>query len=139
MNIWMAIPHRAIGGRFLEIMRFLGVGLGATILDLLLFWGMVGISECNETIGYLIAFYASIICRFFFDQQYTFRNVKTNTVIQLRAYAAVCTLTAFIGIAVFHAALWVDFSSLVAKALSIPFVTVSGYMLFSRIVFTRPR
>lgn len=139
MSIGTVTRHRTMADRFREIARFLGVGLGATALDMLLFWGLVGILECNETAGYLVAFYTSVICRFFFDQRYTFRNDRANTAIQLRAYAAACTLTALIGIAAFHAALWAGFPPLAAKIVSIPLVTASGYMLFRRIVFTRPR
>lgn len=139
MSIGAVTHHRAMADRFREVVRFLGVGLGATALDMLLFWGLVSILECNETAGYLIAFYTSVTCRFFFDQRYTFRNDRANTAIQLRAYASACTLTALIGIAAFHAALWAGFPPLAAKAVSIPLVTASGYMLFRRVVFTRPR
>lgn len=133
----MATPHSAMTARCFEILRFLGVGLCATILDVLFFWVLLAL-ECNKTAAYLIAFYTSITCRFFIDQRFTFRNDRANSLAQFRSYAAACTLTALIGIATFQAALWMGLSPLAAKLLSIPCVTASGYLLFRRVVFTRP-
>jgi putative flippase GtrA len=122
-----------------EGLRFLTVGLMATCIDLIVFAILNYFTEVNNSINFIIAFYLSVLCRFFADRNFTFKipwcSDKYGMSIELLLYIFSCTATMLIGLWSFHAVHWMGCSNMISKIASIPPVTLAGYLLFKFIVF----
>jgi putative flippase GtrA len=126
-----------------EGLRFLTVGLMATCLDLIVFAILNYFSKMSNSINFIIAFYLSVLCRFFADRSFTFNipwcSDKYAMSIELLRYIFSCTATMLIGLWSFHVVHWMGYSNMISKIASIPPVTLAGYLLFKFVVFrTKP-
>lgn len=133
------MPLYQISKRLNECFRFLGVGLFATMIDLLTLYVLTKFTSVDKSICFTFSFFLSVSVRFLLDKNFTFQYVCKNrffTICSLISmYAACCMLTYFLGLLIFRCGLLVGFSVIVSKIISIPPVTVSGYLLFKYFVF----
>lgn len=122
-----------------EGFRFLSVGLFATLFDILTLHLLNEFTEINKSICFTISFFLSVVARFFLDKNVTFRYVCSNGICIIGslffAYVLSCVFTYFVGFLFFRCGLMVGFSVIVSKIISIPPVTISGYLLFKYFVF----
>lgn len=119
-----------------ETGRFLIIGAGATLLDFMLFWGLVRVFPASGKICFAIAFFTSVGCRFFADKLFTFRDGSKKVGLQLPLYVASTVCTMLIGLGVYSLCVRLGSGPLLAKFISMPFVTAAGYILFKFLVFT---
>ena len=143
------MPERPPGGKvfgrslFAEMARFLVTGAGATALDVLLFWLLVSLFPAHGKACFAVSFCTSVLCRFFADKRFTFVDTAGGTMSgktgrQLLMYFASSLGTMVVGLGVYSLCLRFASGPLLAKLVSIPFVTASGFLLFKLVVF-RPR
>ena len=122
-----------------EGIRFLWVGLWATILDCIALLILTNFFQIDKTISFLLAFYTSVLCRFFFDKYYTFSTdsnlMLDSTLRQLMVYILSCSMTMLIGIIIFESSFHITHSVIISKIISIPCVTLSGFIFFKLFVF----
>lgn len=119
-----------------EGLRFLLVGGGATALDFLLFWLLVSLWPAHDKVCFVVAFFTSVLCRFFADKLFTFRDKSGRVGLQLPLYFASTGVTLLIGLGIYSLCVWLGCGPLLAKLLSMPFVTAAGYLLFKFLVFS---
>ena len=117
--------------------RFLLVGGGATLLDLAVFSLLIYFFREKASVCFVVAFVFSVCCRFLADKNYTFRNTGNAYFRQFALYITGCCLTLGVGMTVFTLGLQLGASELWSKLVSIPFVTVAGYLFFRFVVFRR--
>ena len=129
------MTHSHLTEKILQPGRFLLVGGGATLLDLIAFSLLIYIFPEKPSVCFVVAFGLSVCCRFLADKKYTFRDTNNSYFKQFALYATGCTLTLGVGITVFTLVLQLGSSELWSKLVSIPFVTVVGYLLFRSVVF----
>ena len=115
--------------------RFLLVGGGATLLDLAVFSLLIYFFREKASVCFVVAFGLSVCCRFLADKNYTFRNTGNAYFRQFALYITGCCLTLGVGMTVFTLGLQLGASELWSKLVSIPFVTVVGYLFFRLVVF----
>ena len=119
----------------LEMLRFLMVGGGATLLDL----GVFRVLQCGFSVSppvcFVVAFSVSVVCRFLADKFFTFQNIAANYGRQFTLYIGACVVTLFVGLCVFEVLNYLTDLPFLSKIGSVPFVTVAGYVLFRIIVF----
>lgn len=119
----------------IEMLRFLMVGGGATMLDL----GVFRVLQCsfgvNPPVCFAAAFSISVVCRFLADKFFTFRDITANYGRQFTLYIGACVITLLIGLCVFEVLNYLTDLPFLSKIVSVPFVTVAGYVLFRIIVF----
>lgn len=121
-----------------EVLRFLLIGGSATLLDLLIFrLLLIGLPH-SVNACYVIAFTISVVCRFYADKYYTFKERSSkNKSTQFLSYLLSCLATMSIGILFLNFFLLLNLSPFWSKVFSIPFVTVAGYFLFKFFVFKK--
>lgn len=122
---------------FRQIGRFLLVGGLATLLDVAAFGVLHWFMPAYPTLCFVLAFFLSVCSRFIADRHFTFQNTRTAYGRQFVLYLLTCLLTMGIGLATFHLFLWFGIVEIGSKVLSVPFVTVSGFLFFRHIVFSR--
>lgn len=127
-----------------EFLLFLCTGALATVIDVAIFHLLTSLTGLNRTLCFIAAFYTAAVCRFWGDRNVTFRTDKRaaangSVAGQLFRYLLVCSGTMAVGIAVYHLARWGGCSNLAGKLVSIPVVTVSGFLFFKLVVFTQRR
>ncbi len=128
---------RINGARAREVLRFLCIGGAATLMDLAVFRLCLHFLPERETICFVIGFALSVLCRFYADKHFTFRERRGTASTQFVLYLASCLLTLLIGVGAFNGFMLFGASAFAGKLLSIPFVTVAGYALFRYLVFRR--
>jgi putative flippase GtrA len=117
-----------------EITRFLCIGGLATLLDLAVF-RLALAAIPSKGLCFVIGFTVSVTARFAADKSFTFKANAGKTSRQFTLYVMSCCATLLIGLGVFNALLLLSFSPMWSKVISIPFVTVAGYLLFKFLVF----
>lgn len=126
-----------------EIFRFLLVGGGATVLDCLVLAALSAWTACSPSVSFVIAFMVSVLCRFLFDRQYTFRlhgSLRARSVWgELYRYTAGTCVTLALGSTLFYGAMYAGCTVMLAKIISIPPVTGAGYLIFKYIAFRTGR
>ena len=129
------MTRRSLTEKLLQPGRFLLVGGGATLLDLIAFSLLIYLFPEKPSVCFVAAFGLSVCCRFLADKKYTFRNTDNSCFKQFALYVMGCCLTLGVGITVFALGLQLGASELWSKLVSIPFVTVVGYLFFRLVVF----
>ena len=132
----MGLPYFNTGF-FRQVSRFLLVGGLATLLDIVAFWILNRYIPEFPTVCFVLAFSLSVCSRFIADKRFTFQNAQITYGRQFALYICACVLTLGIGVVTFRFFLWLGVPEIGSKLLSIPFVTVSGFILFRQIVFRR--
>lgn len=126
-----------------EIIRFLLVGGGATVLDCVVLAALSAWSTFSPSRSFVIAFMISVFCRFLFDRQYTFRlhgSFFERTVWgELVRYTAGTCVPLALGSTLFYGAMSAGCTVMLAKIISIPPVTGAGYFIFKYIAFRMGR
>ena len=120
---------------FAEMARFLVTGAGATALDFLLFWLLVSFFPASGKACFAISFFTSVTCRFYADKLFTFGDTSRKIGLQAPLYFASCLCTMAVGLGAYGLCVRLGSGPLLAKLISIPFVTASGYVLFKFVVF----
>lgn len=115
--------------------RFLLVGGGATVLDFMAFVILIQMFPTMPKVCFAAAFTLSVFCRFMADKHYTFQNKSTAYGRQFVLYIAACLLTMTIGIWTFNLSMHLGADEIWSKLISIPFVTLSGFVVFRFVVF----
>jgi len=125
--------------RINECFRFLSVGLFSTIIDIFSLHVLNEFTAIDKSICFTLSFFLSVLIRFFLDKNVTFRYVCSTRFCILGgllfAYVLSCVFTYFVGFLFFRCGLMIGFSVIFSKIISIPPVTVSGYLLFKYFVF----
>ena len=140
----------------MSFLLFLLSGLGSTLLDLMLFSGLILLLDKN--LSYVTSYSICICCRYLFDSRVTFvaqtRAGESSRFVHY--FAGNLTIMVF-GLGVYNALLLLPLAALLApvisitaflrtmpahklaalfaKLLSVPPVTVSGYFLMKYVVF----
>ena len=131
-NMIRTMQDRGLGT---EMLRFLLVGGGATLLDLTVFRILQRGFALNPTLCFIAAFTTSVVCRFLADKFFTFRNAEAAYGRQFVLYVCACCITLLVGLLMFEMLKYFTGMPFLSKIISVPFVTLAGYILFRRIVF----
>jgi putative flippase GtrA len=96
-------------------------------------------TSIDKSISFTCSFFLSVAVRFFIDKNVTFRYICRNRYFILGKlffiYTACCVFTYFVGLVIFRCGILIGFSVIISKLISIPPVTMSGYLLFKYFVF----
>ena len=95
------MTRRGLTEKLLQPGRFLLVGGGATLLDLIAFSLLIYLFPEKPSACFVAAFGLSVCCRFLADKKYTFRNTDNSCFRQFALYVMGCCLTLGVGITVF--------------------------------------
>ncbi len=121
-----------------EWARFLLIGGWSTLLDCAVLAALTVWANWNPTPAYIAGFTTSIITRYFIDRYYTFRHSTMFAKIVWREffqYIFSCCFAMTIGTIIFYACIYIGLSVTISKIISIPPVTIAGYLLFRFVVF----
>jgi putative flippase GtrA len=113
--------------------RFLIVAAFATLLDVALC--TVLCLPFPKEIAYVVAFVTALLARFCLDRSFTFKSTDPNVAAQFLRYAACCFATLLTGLMIFRTLCQSGVTPLASKLISIPPVTVLGFLLFRFVVF----
>jgi putative flippase GtrA len=127
--------YQAIRPLWKEMLRFLFTGGLSTALDFALFLSALYVFPEKNNFCFVLAFVCSAACRFIADKFFTFRHRQGNIWRQSAMYIVCAVATLALGTVIFNAGLWWGLSPLLSKIVSVPFVTISGYLLFKIVVF----
>lgn len=117
----------------MSFLLFLVSGGLSTLLDLVLFSLLIHV--VHVAAAYLLSYLICVIVRFGFDARYTF-SVDSPAVRHFWLYLGANIGLMLMGLGVFHL-LGLYFSPVIAKVLSIPPVTVTGFVVMNRLIFPR--
>ncbi len=127
-----------VRSRIGEWARFLLIGGWSTILDCAVLAMLTTWANWSPTPAYIAGFTTSIVTRYFIDRFYTFRHAKMFAKVVWREffqYIFSCCFAMAIGTVIFYACIYLGFSVAISKIISIPPVTIAGYLLFRFVVF----
>ena len=131
-----SIPDQ-LKGLLRQAGRFLITGGLATLLDLGIFMLLGLVVPEYLKLRFVAAFSLSVACRFLADKSFTFNNKSSRYGRQFALYLLSCLFTMLLGLGVFKLSLYLGASPFWAKLISIPFVTVAGFVLIRLFVFRR--
>lgn len=118
----------------MSFLLFLVSGGLSTLLDLGLFALLIQVLD--GSLAFALSYLICIVARFAFDVRFTF-GVDSPELRHFRQYLAASLCLMLMGLGVFHL-LELFFSPVVAKVLSIPPVTLTGFLVMHYLVFPSP-
>lgn len=113
--------------------RFVAVAAVTTLGDVGACTGLCFVLP--KALAYIIAFSLALCFRFLLDRWFTFRSSDDAITRQFLRYVVACLGSLVLGLLVFNWVLTYGLAPVLAKIISIPPVTVFGYLAFRFFVF----
>ncbi len=138
LRLWQNKIMPIVRKHIAEWGRFLLIGGWSTLVDCAVLAMLTVWANWDPTPAYIAGFTTSIVSRYFIDRYYTFKHTKMFAAVvwkEFFQYILSCCLAMAIGTVIFYAGIYLELSVALSKIISIPPVTISGYLLFRFLVF----